>query len=61
MSEEEIRRIQSRGRFQCYKMGQSVYNKGNEPKGFYIVRKGSFVLKKSLLIANLFYKKVNVS
>lgn len=38
-----------------------MYAKGSEPKGFYIVRKGSFVLKKSLLIANLFYKKINVS
>ena len=61
LNEEDIKRVLSRGRFQSYQMGQSVYSRGMDCKGFYIVRKGSFVLQKSLLIAGLFYKKIKVS
>lgn len=61
LHEEDIKRVLSRGRFQPFQMGQSVYSKGMDCKGFYIVRRGSFVLKKSLLIGGLFYKKIKMS
>jgi CRP-like cAMP-binding protein len=49
------------GRHKVFNLGQGVYKKGDEVDGFYIVRKGTFMIKKSILLGNLFYKKVNTS
>lgn len=61
IKQEDIRTAMSSGKIFKFHIGQSVFLKGDKIDGFFVIKRGNFVLKKYILLSCMSYKKIDVS